>query len=115
VYTNNLGLEFIMKLKTATYNYKADANKRKQDGLIAQDVQKALKDLGLNFSGLVIDDDKDKTLNLGYAEFVLPLINAVQELNQQNQELKKKDSETKATLDEMKAEIQKLKQLIQNK
>ena len=69
-----------MKLKTATYNYIADTNKRQRDGLIAQDVEQALKELGQNFSGLITDDDKDKTLNLSYSDFVLPLINAVQEL-----------------------------------
>lgn len=50
-----------------------------RNGLIAQDVQETLQKLGLNFSGLVVDDNKDKTLNISYAELVIPLINAVQE------------------------------------
>ena len=77
-YTNDLGLDFIMKLKTVSYNYIKDENKRRRDGLIAQDVEKALGETGGQFSGLVIDDDKDKTMNLSYGELVLPLINAVQ-------------------------------------
>ena len=54
-------------------------NKVRRDGLIAQDVQKVLKDLGKEFSGLVVDNDHMKTLNLSYETFVIPLINAVQE------------------------------------
>jgi hypothetical protein len=78
-YSNEVGLDLIMKLHTARFNYKDDKNKRKRDGLIAQDVQKALEELGLDFSGLIVDDDETKTLNLSYGNFVLPLINATKE------------------------------------
>ena len=98
-YSNKLGLDFILKLKTATYNYKADTNKRHRDGLIAQDVEQALKELGVNFSGLITDDDKDKTLNLSYSDFVLPLINAVQELYKRNQVLESTVNELKAKME----------------
>lgn len=81
-YTNRLGLPFIMKLQTVSYNYKEDHNKVRRDGLIAQDVQQALKDLNLEFSGLVIDDDEMKTMNISYETLVIPLINAVQEQQQ---------------------------------
>jgi trimeric autotransporter adhesin len=79
VYKNDLGLNFILKLKTVSYNYKSDVNKHRRDGLIAQDVQTALNDLHIDFSGLVIDDDSMKTMNLSYGDFVIPLINALQE------------------------------------
>lgn len=78
-YTDALGLDFIMKLNTASYNYKNDENKVRRDGLIAQDVQQALKELNIEFSGLIIDDDAMKTMNLSYDSFVIPLINAVKE------------------------------------
>lgn len=78
-YKDDLGLDFITRLKTVEFNYKEDENKRRRDGLIAQDVQKVLKDLHLEFSGLVEDDDKERTLNLSYGDFVIPLVNAVQE------------------------------------
>jgi trimeric autotransporter adhesin len=103
VYTNKLGLNFITSLKTVSYNYVSDTNKRRRDGLIAQDVDQTLKELGIDFSALVIDDDKDKTMNLSYAEFVIPLINAVKELDKKNQVLE-------TALKEMKAEIDRLKQ-----
>jgi hypothetical protein len=109
VYKNDLGLNFILKLKTVSYNYKADENKRRRDGLIAQDVEQTIKDLGLEFSGLVIDNDKDKTMNLSYSEFVIPLINAVQEQQKgmQTQQkqielLKKQNEELRTMINELK-------------
>jgi hypothetical protein len=95
-YNNDLGLNFITRLKTVSYNYKADPGKRRRDGLIAQDVEQTLKDLDLNFSGLIIDDNKDKTMNLAYGEFVVPLINAVQEQNKQISDLKTQIEDLKA-------------------
>jgi len=115
VYSDKLGLNFIAQLKPASYNYIGDTNKRRRDGLIAQDVQQTLKELGVEFSGLIIDDDADKTLNLSYAEFVIPLINAVQELNVKNQQLQQKNQIFETALIEMKAEIALLKQSNQAK
>jgi len=95
VYKNDLGLQFINKLKTVSFNFKADTFKRRHDGLIAQDVEQALKDLGLQFSGLTIDDDKDKTENLAYEAFVIPLINAIQEQQKQIEAQQKQIDELK--------------------
>jgi hypothetical protein len=35
--------------------------------------------MNFEFSGLTVDDDGMKTLNLAYGDFVIPLINALQE------------------------------------
>jgi hypothetical protein len=88
-YRDNLGLEFIMKLNTVSYNHIEDENKRRRDGLIAQDVQESLEELGLEFSGLVVDDDAMQTMNLSYGEFVVPLINAIKEQQIMIEELQK--------------------------
>jgi trimeric autotransporter adhesin len=114
VYSNHLGLDFIKQLQTVTFNYTADENKRHRDGLIAQDVQNVLKKNGLHFSGLVVDNNDEKTLNLSYAEFVIPLINAIQELDKkinteilqlekQNQLLEKKIVELLRKLNKLEA------------
>jgi hypothetical protein len=87
-YSNLLGLNFVKGLKTATFNYKNDSTKKLYNGLIAQDVQEVLKKLELSFSGLIENDNHDKTLNLSYADFVIPLINAVQEQQKEIEELK---------------------------
>jgi trimeric autotransporter adhesin len=120
------GLSFIKQLRAVTYNLdldKADditgvskkelrkgesgndehiltARKEKEQqvytGFIAQEVAKAADDAGYNFSG--VDQPKnDKDLyGLRYAEFVVPLVKAVQELSQQNEELQKQITELKA-------------------
>ena len=95
-YSDRLGLEFINSLKTATFTYKNDSANRHHDGLIAQDVRETLNKLGLDFSGLIESENDDKILNISYAEFVIPLINAVQELSSKNQEQQKQIEELKA-------------------
>jgi hypothetical protein len=110
VYKNDLGLNFIKKLQTVSYNFKVDQLKHRRDGLIAQDVAKALKDLGLQFSGIVIDDDKDKTMNLSYGDFVIPLINAVQEQQKQIESQNKQIETQQKQIDELEELVGKLAQ-----
>ena len=112
VYTDRLGLDFIMKLKTASYNYTSDSNKRRRDGLIAQDVQAVLEDLNLPFSGLIIDDDPKKTLNLAYADFVLPLINAIQTQQAQITQLKAENAMHKEELSILKNTVSAISDLM---
>ncbi|WP_428664236.1 tail fiber domain-containing protein [Runella sp.] len=86
VYSSQLGLNFISRLKPATYYYKTDKKKTSYNGFIAQDVAQAVTDLGGEFSGLKISNDG--TYSIAYADFVMPLVNAVKELKGQNEELK---------------------------
>ncbi len=59
-------------------------------GFIAQDVEKAAKDLGYDFSGVdAAKNDKD-LYGLRYAEFVVPLVKAVQEQQQMINNMQKK-------------------------
>ncbi len=65
-----------------------DARKAKMNilytGFVAQDVEKAAKSLNYDFSGVdAAKNDKD-LYGLRYAEFVVPLVKAVQELSKQN-------------------------------
>jgi hypothetical protein len=68
-------------------NKKAKEAKEKQiqTGFIAQDVEKIAKSIGYDFSG--IDVDEIGIYGLRYAEFVVPLVKAVQELSAQVTEL----------------------------
>jgi len=109
LYTDRLGLDFILKLKTASYNYTSDSNKRRRDGMIAQDVQAVMQELGVPFSGLVEDDDAQKTLNLAYADFVMPLINAVKEQQKQIELLKDENSVYKNEVQMLKSSIVEIK------
>ena len=67
-------------------------------GFVAQDVERAAKELNYNFSGVdAAKNDKD-LYALRYAEFVVPLVKAVQELSAQNNELKSRIEKLEAIL-----------------
>ena len=80
--------EFIMGLKPSSYKYNESESDRTHFGLIAQDVEETLKEIGLttkDFAGLVIENEKsedgkeeNKTYALRYEEFIAPLIKVVQ-------------------------------------
>jgi hypothetical protein len=79
IYTNRLGLDFIKKLQTVSYNYIADNTKTRYDGFIAQDIEKVMNDLGVPFSALKKSDDG--TLSLAYSDFVIPIVNGMKDQN----------------------------------
>ncbi len=107
------GLDFIMKLKPVTYNLdvtgiseRLDENRGKQasqavlqsiaekekilySGFIAQDVEKAARETGYDFSGVDKPRNENSLYGLRYAEFVVPLVKAVQEQQRQIDELKR--------------------------
>jgi len=82
---------------------KARANKEKQvySGFIAQDVEKAAQSVGYDFSGVDAPENDKGTYGLRYADFVVPLVKAVQELSEQNNRLQEQINELTARLDEL--------------
>jgi len=74
---------------------KARANKEKivYSGFIAQDVEKAAQNVGYDFSGIDVPANGKGVYGLGYTEFVVPLVKAVQELSEQNDQLKERVNE----------------------
>jgi hypothetical protein len=109
------GLAFITKLRPITFHFDMDKLKiylntpdslrdkkgeaRKERityaGFIAQEVEEAANEVGFNFSG--VDKPRhDKGLySLGYAEFVVPLVKAVQEQQEMIEQLQKQIEELK--------------------
>jgi len=106
---NNVpGLSFIKLLQPVTYRYniarekellgikndtadwsgKNDIEQMVFSGFIAQQVDVAAKSIGYNFSGV---DKSGNIMGLRYAEFVVPLVKAVQEQQEQIDELKKQN------------------------
>tara|TARA_R100001509_G_scaffold125575_1_gene79071 strand:- start:76 stop:1482 length:1407 start_codon:yes stop_codon:yes gene_type:complete len=108
----SLGLDFVNKLKPKEYKWKdydyehinnqdgeepksitkTRTFKRKHQGLLAQDVEKTLKDIGLtndDFAGIVYDEESD-IYGLRYSQLIAPLIKAVQELSVKVTELENK-------------------------
>jgi len=96
VQTNIPGLVFINQLQPVSYRLDYNAMQQllntsgdpKDDkaitGFIAQDVEKAAKSVGFDFSGIDIDDTGNHLYGLRYSKFVVPLVKAVQELSEQN-------------------------------
>ena len=129
------GLQLINKLKPVTYNldatgldawlHKNDDEKQKTTlgsntqhkralaekeqimytGFIAQDVEKAAKELGFNFSGVDAPKNENDVYGLRYAEFVVPLVKAVQELS-------KKDEEKDKLISDLQSQVNALKLLL---
>jgi len=69
-------------LKDINEKAKKDKEAQVQSGFVAQDVEKTAKSIGYNFSGVNVAESG--VYSLSYAEFVVPLVKAVQELSAQN-------------------------------
>lgn len=86
------GKEAVPERKQAPEFAAAKANKAQYvyTGFIAQEVEKAAKELGYSFSGVDAPKNGKDLYGLRYAEFVVPLVKAVQELNEQNAALEER-------------------------
>ena len=104
------GLDFINKLRPVTYNLDMDAiaqfhntpdslrlkegevlkGAMLQSGFIAQEVERAAQELGYDFSGVDKPQNDKDSYGLRYAEFVVPLVKAVQEQQAMIQQLEEK-------------------------
>jgi hypothetical protein len=62
-------------------------------GFIAQEVEASAKKSGFDFSGVDAPKNEKDMYGLRYAEFVVPLVKAVQELNRKNEELENMNKE----------------------
>lgn len=82
---------------------RARTNKEKEvySGFVAQEVEKAARSVGYNFNGVDAPENGKGTYGLRYAEFVVPLVKAVQELSEQNNKLLE-------TIEKLNARIEKL-------
>jgi len=105
---SQMGLDFINELRPV--KYKVDYNKMAKmqgenledfkkernelsnkinHGFLAQEVEAILQKSGLEFQGVVVPEDKDSDLyRMSYSTFVVPLVKAVQELDEENKSLK---------------------------
>jgi hypothetical protein len=122
---NVKGLEFIMKLQPVTYHLdisgirkKLNENRDKKtdeftqkaivekekvlfSGFVAQDVEKVAKEAGYDFSGVDKPKNENDFYGLRYAEFVVPLVKAVQEQQAMINELKKQNTDLQNRVTEL--------------
>ena len=122
------GLDFIMKLRPVNYNLDiqkinnfldADienvdvgsvTNKSniRQSGFIAQEVEEAAKEMDFDFSGIDIPENENDHYGLRYAQFVVPLVKAVQEQQEMIEQLQQENNE----LEKIQLEIEEMKKSI---
>jgi len=88
---DTLALPLPQELIDITKKARADKEKQVQTGFVAQDVEAIAKTIGYDFSGVDVDDRGIYALR--YAEFVVPLVKAVQELSEQNNRLQEQVDE----------------------
>jgi len=74
-------------------------------GFIAQDVEKAAKSLGYDFSGVDASKNEKDLYGLRYAIFVVPLVKAVQELSVENDKKDKTIADLNTKIDQMQNQI----------
>lgn len=131
------GLDFILKLRPVTYTWdihKFNAHAQGKDafaiqasfnegeeeairkkerivytGFIAQEVDQAAKDARFNFSGVLKPVDDKDAYSLSYAEFVVPLVKATQELSRKNEALDKRLDAQQKTITRLLKEVSRLR------
>jgi hypothetical protein len=132
------GLAFILKLRPVSYNtdivslntfigvdrikqikesrgeqmpeYKAGSQQTiRHTGFIAQEVEMAAKELGFDFSGVDAPRNANDIYGIRYAEFVVPLVKAMQEQQAHIEEQTKRNSQLQQQLENLIKEIEFLK------
>lgn len=79
-----------------------------QTGFVAQEVEKIAKELNFDFSGVDAPKNSKDLYGLRYAEFVVPLVKAVQELDQKTKEI----DELKRQNQSLEERLKKLEELV---
>ena len=99
------GLDFLTRLRPVVYNFEtkkyteflrksipnsatyasqdfSGSERIRQSGFVAQEVEKAAKEAGYDFNGIIAPKNDTETYGLAYSQFVVPLVKAVQEQEQ---------------------------------
>jgi trimeric autotransporter adhesin len=112
------GLEFIIKLRPVSYSVDREAvskflqipdslriqfqgerkNTARQTGFVAQEVEAIVKKTGYVFHGVEAPENENDHYSIRYAEFVVPLVKAVQELTAKMEDQQKEISTLKQQL-----------------
>ncbi|NOT51626.1 MAG: hypothetical protein HOP10_10145 [Chitinophagaceae bacterium] len=109
-----IGVDEIRKIKESRGEKFAVAKPGYQEtirhsGFIAQEVESAAKQLGFPFSGIDIPTNDKSPYGIRYAEFVVPLVKAVQEQQKIIEAQNKRNNEQQTQLDNLSKEIELLK------
>jgi hypothetical protein len=83
------------------YASKYEIEKIKQSGFLAQEVESAAKESDYDFSGITAPANETTPYSLSYAQFVVPLVKAVQEQQEMIEELKEQNRKLAQRLEEL--------------
>jgi len=134
---NVKGIDFIMKLRPVTYHLDIAAVNNKLNrkgktggqeanaagenttatfsGFIAQEVEQAARDAGYDFSGIDKPKNENDFYGLRYADFVVPLIKAVQEQQQLIDKLRQANANQRRLSKELLKRIETLESSLKQK
>jgi uncharacterized protein YktB (UPF0637 family) len=109
-------VDFISKLRPVEYIRNNNTNQTKEWGVIAQELQQILQDIGYQNAGVISEDKtKEKYLAVRYNDLLAPMIKAIQEQQKAKLEqeaiinnLQKKDQEQQTMIQEQQQTIAKL-------
>ena len=82
-------------------------------GFVAQDVEKAAKEIGYNFSGVDAPRNENGFYGLRYAEFVVPLVKAVQEQQKIIEDQNKKIDQQQRQINQQQQQAETQKSMIE--
>lgn len=89
-------------------DYKPEYIKTLESGFMAQEVEQAAKELGYEFNGVDAPKNEKDYYGLRYSQFVVPLVKAVQELNEKLDQKQAENDQLRAMLLELDKRIDKL-------
>lgn len=90
---------------TVEYEGKYDIEKIRFSGFIAQDVEAAARQLNYDFSGVIPPANNKDLYSVRYSDFVVPLVKAVQEQQQQIDDLKNENADLLRRLQAIEAKL----------
>ena len=125
------GLDFIQKLTPVTYYFDEEklarftktgelssndlypvayrTNRQLHTGFLAQDVEKAATELGYHFDGVHAPTNDKDHYSLANSQFIMPLVKAVQEQQQQIAEQQQQNNKQKEQIEKLTNENEKIK------
>lgn len=89
---SNLGLDFISQLNPVSYIRKSEdtetIKQKREYGFIAQELEQTLNDNNAKDNGIITKDDEGM-LSVRYNDLLVPMVKAIQELNEKNKNQEK--------------------------
>ena len=97
------GLAFVRELRPVSFIFRSDATRKRQMGFIAQEVEATR----FPFYGLKKPKSEKDYYSMTYSDFVMPLVNSVQELDRQNTDLRKEISDLRLEIETIRRLLEK--------